>query len=221
MRFRSRRQGAIIKIPPDRAQRSAGHAEEKTVMQRTLQIVFRNMDPSEAVEADVRERAERLERFYDRITGCRVVVQAPHRHHYKGKLYDVRIDIDVPGEAIVVQRSGPENQAHENVYVAVRDAFSAATRRLQDHVRKVGGRVKAHEAAEHGRVVRVFHERGYGFIESADGEEIYFHRNSVVDGSFDAVEVGQEVRMAVAHGESEHGAQASTVRPVGKHHVVG
>lgn len=123
-------------------------------MQRSLQIAFRNMNPSDAVEADVRERVGRLERFYDRITGCRVVIQAPHRHHYKGKLYDVRIDIDVPGEDIVVQRSGPENQAHEDIYVAVRDAFAAATRRLQDHVRRIGGHVKLHEAPQHGRVVR-------------------------------------------------------------------
>ncbi len=106
-------------------------------MQRALQVAFRNMDASEAVEADIRERVDRLERFCDRITGCRVVVEAPHRHHHKGNLYDIRIDIDVPGEEIVVKRSGPENQAHEDIYVAVRDAFGAATRRLQDHVRKV------------------------------------------------------------------------------------
>lgn len=190
-------------------------------MQRPLQIAFRNMDPSDAVEADVRDRVDRLERFCDRITGCRVVVQAPHRHQSKGKLYEVRIEIDVPGEAVVVQRSGPENHAHEDVYVAVRDAFDAATRRLQDHVRRIGGYVKSHETPEHGRVVRVFRDRGYGFIESADGEEIYFHRNSLVDGSFEAVEVGHEVRMVVAHGEGEHGAQASTVRLMGKHHVIG
>ncbi len=189
-------------------------------MQRPLQIAFRNMEPSEAVEADIRERVERLERFYDRITGCRVVVEAPHRHQHKGKLYDVRIDIDVPNEAIVVQRSGPENQAHEDVYVSVRDAFGAATRRLQDYVRRAGGRVKVHEAPMHGRVIRLMPEKGYGFIESSEGQEVYFHRNSVVEGSFGDMKVGQEVRIVVANGEGEHGAQASTVRPVGKHHLV-
>src|SRR5512144_195558 len=122
-------------------------------MQIPLQISFRNMDASEAVEVDIREKVTRLERLYDRITSCRVIVEAPHRHHQKGNLYDVRIDITVPGEEIVVQRSGPENQAHKDVYVAVRDAFNAATRRLQDHVRKTTGRVKTHELPIHGTVV--------------------------------------------------------------------
>ena len=119
-----------------------------------------------------------------------------------------------------MQRSGPENQAHEDVYVAVRDAFNAATRRLQDHVRKTTGHVKTHEVPVHGTVVRLFREDGYGFIETSEGDEIYFHRNSVVDGSFEDLDVGQEVRLVVAYGESEHGAQASTVKPVGKHHLI-
>jgi ribosomal subunit interface protein len=189
-------------------------------MQIPLQISFRNMDASDAVEADIRDKVGRLDRFYERITSCRVIVEAPHRHHHKGNLYDIRIDITVPGEEIVVQRSGPENQAHEDVYVAVRDAFNAATRRLQDHVRKTTGRVKAHEVPVHGTVVRLFRDKGYGFIETPEGGEIYFHRDSVVDGSFEDLDVGQEVRLVVAYGESEHGAQASTVKPVGKHHVI-
>jgi ribosomal subunit interface protein len=181
-------------------------------MQIPLQISFRNMDASDAVEADIRDKVGRLDRFYERITSCRVIVEAPHRHHHRGKLYDVRIDITVPGEEIVVQRSGPENQAHEDVYVAVRDAFNAATRRLQDHVRKATGHVKTHEVPVHGTVARLSREDGYGFIETSEGDEIYFHRNSVVDGSFEDLDVGQEVRLVVAYGESEHGAQASTSR---------
>jgi ribosomal subunit interface protein len=189
-------------------------------MQIPLQVSFRNMDPSPAVEVVVREKAARLERFHERITSCRVIIEAPHRHHHKGKLYDVRIDIAIPGEEIVVQRSGAENRAHEDVYVAVRDAFDAATRRLQDYVRQANGRVKAHEVPVHGTVLRLFPNKGYGFIETSEGEEVYFHRNSVVDGSFDDLDVGHEVRLVVAYGESEHGAQASTVRPIGKHHLI-
>jgi ribosomal subunit interface protein len=191
-------------------------------MEIPLQVAFRNMDPSAAVETDVREKVGRLERLYDRITGCRVVIEAPHRHHRKGKLYDVRIDITVPGEAIAVRRSGPENQAHEDVYVAVSDAFAAAARRLQDHVRKATGHVKTHAAPLHGTVVRLFRDDGYGFIDTAEGGEVYFHRNSVVDGSFDGLDVGDEVRFVVADAaESAHGEQASTVKPVGKHHLIG
>jgi ribosomal subunit interface protein len=101
-----------------------------------LQISFRNMDPSPAVEARIREKAAKLERFHDRIVGCTVVVEAPHRSQHKGKLYSVRVDISVPGKDIVVDRSKPVDHAHEDVHVAVRDAFNAATRRLEDQVRK-------------------------------------------------------------------------------------
>lgn len=116
-------------------------------MQTPLQITFRNMHASAAVEADIRERVGKLERIFDRITGCRVIVEAPHRHQQKGRLYGIRIELAVPGEEIVVQRSGPENPAHEDIYVAVHDAFDAARRRLQDHRDKMNGRVKTHAAA--------------------------------------------------------------------------
>jgi len=107
-----------------------------------LQISFRNMGPSPAVEARIRKKAEKLERFHDRIIGCTVVVEAPHRHHHKGKLYSVRVDISVPGKDVVVDRAKPTNHGHEDVYVALRDAFDAATRRLEDQIRKMRGSVK-------------------------------------------------------------------------------
>lgn len=106
-------------------------------MQLPLQVTFHNMDASEMVEESVREHAAKLERYFDRITGCRVVVEAPHRHHHKGKMYEVRIDISVPGSEIVVNHDGHKDHAHEDVYVAVRDAFNAATRQLQDYAAKV------------------------------------------------------------------------------------
>ena len=113
-------------------------------MQIPLQISFRNTDPSPAVEARIRKKAEKLERFHDRIVGCNVVVEAPHRHHHKGKLYSVRVDISVPGKGVVVDRAKPVDQAHEDVYVAIRDAFDAAVRRLEDQARKMRGNVKSH-----------------------------------------------------------------------------
>ena len=115
-------------------------------MQIPLQISFRNMDPSPAVEARIRKKAEKLERFHDRIIGCTVVVEAPHRHQHKGKLYSVRVDISVPGKDVIVDRAKPEDQAHEDVYVAIRDAFNAAARRLEDQARKMRGDVKTHGA---------------------------------------------------------------------------
>jgi ribosome-associated translation inhibitor RaiA len=101
-------------------------------MQRPLQLTFHGLEPSPAVEARVRELALRLERLYERITSCHVTVQAPHRHHNKGQLYEVRIQLHVPGREIVVNHEGAHDQAHEDVYVAVRDAFEAAARKLED-----------------------------------------------------------------------------------------
>lgn len=189
-------------------------------MQIPLELAFHNMDRSDAVEANVRERVAKLERYFDRIIGCRVVIEAPHKHSRKGKMYEVRIDISVPGKEILVNRNGPKNHAHEDVYVAIRDAFSAAARQLEDHARKARGDVKTHEAPPHGKVVRLFPEEGYGFVGLSDGREIYFHKNSVVNDQFDQLEVGAEVRVAIAYDESPQGPQASTVTPIGKHHLV-
>jgi cold shock CspA family protein/ribosome-associated translation inhibitor RaiA len=177
------------------------------------------MDPSPAVEARIRERAARLEHLFDRVTSCRVVVEARHHHHHKGNLYGVRIDLRVPGEEIFVGRAGPLDHAHEDVYVAIRDAFDAAARRLEDHARRFRGDVKAHETPIHGKIARIFQD--YGFIQTSDGQEVYFHKNSVVGGAFEALEVGSEVRVVVTEKESAQGAQASTVVPLGKHHIVG
>lgn len=187
-------------------------------MQMPLQISFHGMDPSPAIEARIREKATKLERFSDRIIGCRVVVEAPHRHHRHGKLYNVRIDLSVPGKDIFVGRSGPLNHAHEDVYVAIRDAFNAAARQLEDHVRRMRSDVKTHAAPAHGKITQLIED--YGFITMPDGQEVYFHKNSVVDADFDKLEVGNEVRVVIAEGEGIKGAQASTVTPVGKHHIV-
>jgi len=115
-------------------------------MQVPLQITFRNMQPSAAVEHRIRERAAKLERFHDRITGCRVVVDAPHRHHYKGRLFAVQVDLTLPGHEILASKGAGVNHAHENAHVAVRDAFDAALRQLAVYVRRLRGDVKHHES---------------------------------------------------------------------------
>jgi ribosome-associated translation inhibitor RaiA len=107
----------------------------EAIMKLPLQISFRGMDTSPATEALIRERAEKLDRFHDRITGCRVVVEASHRHQRKGRLYHVRVDLTVPGHEIVVGRERDDDHSHEDIKVAVRDAFDAARRQLEDHLR--------------------------------------------------------------------------------------
>ena len=187
-------------------------------MQMPLQISFHGMEPSPAIEARIREKAAKLERFCNRIVGCRVTVEAPHRHHRRGKLYNVRVDLSVPGKDVFVGSSRPLNHAHEDVYVAIRDAFNAAGRQLQDHVRKAQGAVKVHPVPSHGKVVQLFSD--YGFVELPDGQEVYFHKNSVIGEGFDKLDIGSEVRLVLAEGEGAKGAQASTVSLIGKHHVV-
>jgi len=113
-------------------------------MKLPLQVTFRNMQASPAVEAEVRERAEKLGRFYAGIMSCRVAVEPIQRHHHKGNLYHVRVDVTVPETELVVSREPLEHQAHEDVYVAVRDAFDAMRRQLEDYARRRRGDVKTH-----------------------------------------------------------------------------
>lgn len=183
-----------------------------------LQITFRNVDASPAVEAKIRERARELEQFFDRIVSCRVVIEAPNRRRH-GDLYHIRIDLKVPGDEIVVKRDPPEHHAHEDIYVAVRDSFDAVRRQLEDHVRRRRGDVKAHDVPSHGRIGGLIAEQDYGFINASDGTEVYFHRNAVANGGFEKLQVGDEVRFSLHSGEGEKGPQASAVVPIGKHHL--
>ena len=109
-------------------------------MQIPLQITIRNVDHSEALETRIRAKVEKLEEFFKHIISCRVVIEVPHKHHHQGKQFNVRIDIGVPGNEIVVNRDHAED-----VYVALRDAFDAAKRQLEDYARKIRGDIKAHE----------------------------------------------------------------------------
>lgn len=186
-----------------------------------VQVTFKGMDPSPALEARILKKAGRLERFMGDILRCHVVVEAPHRHHHQGNLYRASIEVSVPRGKVVVAHDGPRDHAHEDPYVAVRDAFDAAIRQLEDHARKLHGRVKHHEPPTHGKVARFIAGADYGFIETSDGQEVYFHRNSVVGDRFDGLRVGDEVRLSIAEGDGEKGSQASTVHQLGKHHPVG
>jgi len=186
-------------------------------MNLPLQITFRDVPRSAAVEARIREQAAELDQFYDRIMSCRVVIEAPHRHHHQGRLYGVRIDLSVPGRELVIGREPSQHHAHEDVFVAIRDAFDAATRQLEDHARRERGQTKRHQSPSEGRVARLFPEPGYGFIETPDGREIYFHRNSVIDGDFARFEIGTAVSFAEELGDK--GPQATTVRTHKKRHA--
>ncbi|MDH5445001.1 MAG: HPF/RaiA family ribosome-associated protein [Gammaproteobacteria bacterium] len=114
-------------------------------MQLPLQINFHNIPPSEALEARIREKVQKLTRITDSITGCRVTIDTPHKHHHKGATYQVTIDLTLPGNELVVSRDPGLNHAHENAYVAVRDAFNALSRQLANYVRQRQGKSRQHQ----------------------------------------------------------------------------
>jgi ribosomal subunit interface protein len=189
---------------------------EFTTMQVPLQVTFRHMENSESIEALIREKVAKLDTYADHIMGCRVVVQPAGKHHQHGNLYEVRIDITVPDEEIVVTREPSERIEHRDIHVALGDAFDSARRQLEDYVRRRRGSVKSLENAPHARVSKIFPEEGYGFLETLDRREIYFHRQSVLHEGFDHLQIGTEV--AYVEEEGKKGPQASTVRLVGRHH---
>ncbi|MGD0674533.1 MAG: HPF/RaiA family ribosome-associated protein [Polyangiaceae bacterium] len=178
-------------------------------MQRPLQITFHGVQHSDAIEQYIRNRAEKLDTFAPRIVGCRVAVEMPHRHAHHGEHYRVRIDMTVPGSEIVVERVPDEARGYDNVYAAIDAAFDDAGRRLQDFVRRQRGDVKPHERSRHGTVAKLFPYEGYGFLRTPEGDELYFHRNAVLDGAFDRLKIDTRVRFVEDAGES--GPHASTV----------
>lgn len=158
-------------------------------MKLPLQITFRDVPGSEAVEADIRQHAAKLDTLCDHIMSCRVTVKEPARHKLQGKVYSVHIDLKVPGSEIASTRQ----HEHEDMHVAVRDAFDAIKRRLEDYVRRQRGQTKPHQPLVRGHVVRLLLEEGHGFIEDADGNQYYFDRAGVTHPSFDKLEVGAPV----------------------------
>lgn len=186
------------------------------------EVSYRNVDRSEALTADINSKVEKLEEFFDRIISCRVVVEAPHRGHHQGNLFHVRIHLQVPNRELIVDRAAHDKHEHEDPYVAVRDAFAAIRRQLEDYVRELRGETKSRSPQPHGQISKIllpegpdFPERGYGFIATRDGRQIYFHANSLVDVAFPELEVGNEVRYEESLGDK--GPQATSVHRVGRH----
>jgi cold shock CspA family protein/ribosome-associated translation inhibitor RaiA len=189
-------------------------------MQEPLQIAFHNMDSSPALESRVRELFARLERYYDGIIGARVVLEAPHKQRHKSTI-SVSITIGVPGRDIVVKR---EQRLHEadnhNVWVLT-EAFEAAARQIEEYSRIRRREVKALEPGQrYARVVRLYPEQDYGFIETGERQEVYFHRAVVRDDGFDRLEVGSEVLYTLAAEEGALGPMASNIQLISGEHPI-
>lgn len=187
-------------------------------MQIPLQITFKDMKHSDAIEANVIKKVQKLEQFSKDIIGCNVVIEAPNKRHQQGNLFNVNIEVTLPGCEIVASKHSDQHHAHEDAYVAIRDAFNAVRRQLQNFVLKQRGEVKTHSAAPHGSIKELFPMMDYGVIETADSRQIYFHRNSLLNTDFDDLNIGDSVHFTENMGEK--GPQASSVHLEGKHHSV-
>ena len=125
-----------------------------------VQTTFRHMAASPAVATRVAAEAQKLQRYFDRISHCHVVIVAPHLHHRRGRCYSMHIELGVPGERLVIDHEPPAlvrsdaadhvaksidgSATHKDIYVVIREAFDAARRRLEDYVRRLRGDVKRH-----------------------------------------------------------------------------
>jgi cold shock CspA family protein len=190
-------------------------------MQSPLQVTFRNLPKSDAMEARIREQAGRLERHFDGIVRARVVVETPHKSAAGPKNpVGLCLEVEVPGKMLVSRADQHAHDAKADALRVIGEAFDAMERQLEEYAQVRRGQTKAHAAGTRvvGRISRLYPDQDYGFIERVDGGDLYFHRDVVRDGGFDRLEPGATVEYAVAVSEGPMGPQASSVRPIGPDH---
>jgi cold shock CspA family protein/ribosome-associated translation inhibitor RaiA len=174
-------------------------------MRTPLDIAFHNIPSSPELEADIRSRVEKLERLFERMVGCRVAVEAQHQSRQTGNVYDVHIEMVVPGGELVVSRQpkkAQERYANPDIRTSIRDAFAAAERQLKSYKSQLRGDVKAYPAREPGQVSRIQPGEDHGFVLTSEGAQLYFHRNSVVDGALEDLAVGDKVDYVESMGDT-------------------
>lgn len=184
-------------------------------MKIPLELTFQGFDSSDAIRAEVEKRVDKLERFFKDITSCRVVLEAAHKSQHQTRHYQVHIDITVPGKEIVASTDpAPEENDHDDLYIAIRDGFEAAERQLKDYAEKLRENRRQESRVEPPRAVvaKIFEDEGYGFLESADGREVYFHKNALLNNDLGDISVGAHVEFAEEQGDD--GPKATTVRVV-------
>ncbi len=174
-------------------------------MQTPLEIAFHNLPPSEQIETEIRSRVDKLARLYDRLTACRVSVEALHKQHRTGNVYEVHVVMDVPGKELVVSREprrANQRRTAPDVHTSIRDAFEAAERQLKEYKRQLRGEVKPHEAMIAGQVSQLYPAEDHGFILTGTGTQLYFHRNAVIGCDFDELKRGEAVSYVEIDGDT-------------------
>jgi sigma 54 modulation/S30EA-like ribosomal protein len=180
-------------------------------MPLTLQINFRGIERSEAVESDIRQRAARLERFGDAITGCTVTVEMPHQHRHRGDRYGLRIELSTIAGDFSTNRAPTIDDSKNDFHSVIRDAFQVATQRLEQEEVLRQHDTLATEGPSRGVVARLF--TSYGFLVKPNGEEVYFGQNSLTEGQFEQLAVGSIVgfELGPEDRDSDEVARASSV----------
>ena len=187
-------------------------------METPLQLDFHGVDVPPAARDLILERVRELETRYGRITACRVVVTGPGHRHRSGGLYDIRVRLSLPsGKQVAVDRIDHGDERYSDIRFAIGDTFNGARRRLQDQALRLQGKAKAHVAPPEGIIDHIDPSREFGFIRLEDGRRVYFHRNSLVGGS--ATKLREGARVSFFEEEGEKGAQASTVKLLGRHRL--
>ncbi|MEY3005212.1 MAG: hypothetical protein RLZZ491_2388 [Pseudomonadota bacterium] len=181
-------------------------------MQTPLDIAFSQVAPTDEIKDLIHEKAAHLGKMCSAITSCHVHVRAPHRSQRHGNLYEVTIEVHVPGKALVVHHRQKDAARHEHLRVAIRDAFADMSAELKAWNLKAAGAVKSHDGPVQGTVVDMHPVQQFGQILTTDHRLIYFHENSVLNGDFDKLRPGDPVELVVQAKESVIGPQASTVR---------
>jgi cold shock CspA family protein len=187
----------------------------ETLMQTPAQIEFEGVQSSPQLQASIDQHLAELESRFGRLTAGRVVVKGPGERHQTGGRYQVSIRLALPdGREVNVGRTPKQDERYADLTFAIDNAFRRARRRLQDQARLMRGDVKQHENQAIGTIVQIDTSGKFGFLEGADGQQVYFNYNSVLDGASD---IAQGTRVSYVEEMGEKGPQASTVRVLGKH----
>jgi cold shock CspA family protein/ribosome-associated translation inhibitor RaiA len=183
-------------------------------MDRPLEIAFHEVQSSASLEIAIRKHVQALERRFTHLIGCRVSVETPHRQHQTGNLWEVHIVLSVPGRDIAVTREphrAKERYADPDVYTTLRDAFDVAERELLKFKTKLGADTATPDAnAMLGQVALIEPGADHGFLLTNLGTQLYFHRDSVTEGSFANLKRGDRVHYLEEAGDA--GPVASKVR---------